>query len=237
LLELSFNWGYPVLLYKNIGILLLLFAFPAFSQEIVRYNGSDGKRVYSNTEPLYQLPGNAVSTPEISRTVEVAVEMQASQRMEALIHQVSEKHGVDPELVKAVARVESNYNPYAVSQRGAQGIMQLVPGTARRFGVANTFDVKQNIEGGVKYLKFLMELFPNNLTKILAAYNAGENAVIKHRGVPPYRETREYVRKITSLYSRKDLIQTARNEPDGGIVRYLDDAGRIVYSNLESAYR
>jgi soluble lytic murein transglycosylase-like protein len=140
-------------------------------------------------------------------------------------------------LVKAVARVESNYNPYAGSRRGAQGIMQLVPATARRFGVANTFDVKQNIEGGVKYLKFLMELFPDNLTKILAAYNAGENAVIKHRGVPPYRETREYVRKITDLYGRKDLIQTASNEPDGGIVRYLDDAGRVVYSNLESAYR
>jgi soluble lytic murein transglycosylase-like protein len=237
LLDLSFNWGYPILFSKNIGAFLLFFAFPAFSQEIVRYNGSDGRTVYSNAEPLYQLPGNAVSTPEIFRTVEAAVEMQATQRMEALIHRVSKKHGIDPELVKAVARVESNYNPYAVSRRGAQGIMQLIPGTARRFGVANTFDVKQNIEGGVKYLKFLMELFPNNLTKILAAYNAGENAVIRYRGVPPYRETQEYVRKISSLYGRKDLFQTARNESDGGIVRYLDDAGRVVYSNLESAYR
>ena len=170
---------------KIVGSFLLLFAFPALSQEIVRFNGPDGKRTYSNTESSYQLPGNAVSTPEVIRTVGIAMEMQASQKMETLIQQVSEKHGVDPELVKAMAQVESNYNPYAVSQKGAQGVMQLIPGTARRFGVANTFDVKQNIEGGVKYLKFLMELFPNNLTKILAAYNAGENAVIKYRGVPP----------------------------------------------------
>lgn len=209
----------------------------AFAQEIVRYVGSDGKRVYSNTESIYQLPGNAVSSPEVMKTVGQVSELQASQKVETLIQQISEKHGMDPDLVKAVAKVESNYNPYAVSRRGAMGLMQLLPDTAKRFGVSNIFDTRQNIEGGVKFLKFLMEMFPNNLTRILAAYNAGEKAVLKYGGIPPYQETREYVRKITALYGKRGPFETARAEPEGTIVRYQDEAGRIVYSNLESAYR
>jgi soluble lytic murein transglycosylase-like protein len=164
------------------------------------------------------------------------IEIQASQTIDNLIYQISERHGVDPDLVKAVARVESNYNPYAVSRRGAQGIMQLIPETARRFGVSNIFDARQNIEGGVKFLKFLMEMFPNNLPYILAAYNAGENAVLKYRGIPPYRETQAYVRKTTHLYNKKAPFLTAKNESDGSIVRYCDKAGRVVYSNVGSAY-
>ena len=198
---------------------------------------NDGKRIYSNTESVYQLPDNVVSTPEILKTVEVVRDIQATQKVDVLIQQVSEKHGIDPDLVKAVARAESNYNPYAVSRRGAMGLMQLVPATAKRFGVANIFDVKQNLEGGIKYLKFLMETFPNNLPYILAAYNAGENAVFRHRGIPPYRETQDYVRKISTLYGKRLQFETARADFEGTIVRYQDEAGRIVYSNLESAYR
>jgi soluble lytic murein transglycosylase-like protein len=209
----------------------------SFAQDIVRYVGSDGKRVYSNTESIYQLPGNVVSSSEVMKTVNQVSEFQASQKVENLIQQISERHGMDPDLVKAVAKVESNYNPYAVSRRGAMGLMQLLPDTAKRFGVSNIFDTKQNIEGGVKFLKFLMEMFPNNPTRILAAYNAGEKAVLKYGGIPPYRETREYVRKITALYGKKSPFETARVEPEGTIVRYRDEAGRVVYSNVESAYR
>jgi len=221
-------------------IFLGLLGFPlrvSFSQEIVRFVGSDGRTVYSNTESVFQLPGNAVSSPDLLKAVEKITELQSDQKVEKLIQQLSEKHTIDPDFVKAVAKVESNYNSYAVSQRGALGIMQLLPSTAKRFGVSNIFDTRQNIEGGIKFLKFLMEMFPNNLPNVLAAYNAGEKAVLKFGGVPPYRETRDYVRKITALYGKKTPFETAKVGPEGTIVRYLDEAGHVVYSNLESAYR
>jgi hypothetical protein len=227
---------------KEISLILILglLGIPlrvSFAQEIVRFVGSDGRRVYSNTESVFQLPGDAVSSPDLLKAVEQITELQTVQKVENLIQQISEKHAIDPDLVKAVAKVESNYNTYAVSRRGAMGIMQLLPYTAKRFGVSNIFDTRQNIEGGIKFLKFLMEMFPNNLANILAAYNAGEKAVLKFGGVPPYRETRDYVRKITALYGKKTSFETAKVGPEGIIVRYLDEAGHVVYSNLESAYR
>ena len=209
----------------------------SFAQEIVRFVGTDGRTVYSNTDPVFQLPGDAVSSPGLLKAVEEISELQTVQKVEKLIQQISEKHAIDPALVKAVAKVESNYNPYAVSQRGAMGIMQLLPSTAKRFGVSNVFDTRQNIEGGVKFLKFLIEMFPNDLSKILAAYNAGEKVVLKYGGVPPYRETKDYVRKITALYGKKLSFETAKAGAEGSIIRYRDEAGHVVYSNLESAYR
>lgn len=143
---------------------------------------------------------------------------------------------MDPELIKAVARVESNYNPTALSPKGALGIMQLVPATAERFGVADPYDPAQNIEGGVRYLKFLQDRFPGNLALALAAYNAGENAVRRHGGIPPYRETRDYVRKIRRLYGW-DLPRSDAGGAKADIVTHRDSAGRLVYSNLGSAYR
>ena len=219
-------------------ILMLVFAGKNTieAQEIDRVTGKDGKKIYANTEEVYQLVDNLSFSPETnSRTQTIFIDNQTSQKIDNLIHQISEQHGVDPELVRAVARVESNYNPHAVSYKGALGLMQLLPETAKRFGVRNVWDPQQNIEGGVKFLKFLNEMFPNNLPYVLAAYNAGENAVVKHRGIPPYRETQSYVRRITSLY-KKGSILTATSEPDGGIVCYRDEAGRVVYSNLEATY-
>ena len=160
-------------------------------------------------------------------------------QIEKWIQEISDQQGVDPELVKAVAKTESNYNPYAVSNKGALGLMQLIPETAKRFGVTNVFDAKQNIEGGVKFLKFLMGMFPNNLPYILAAYNAGENAVLKYKGIPPYRETQAYVRKISQAYSKKGSFLVASNQSaaDRRITTYRDNSGRVVYSNVDSAYR
>jgi hypothetical protein len=110
-----------------------------------------------------------------------------------MINRIAALHDVEPMLVHSVIKAESNYNPLAISSKGAQGIMQLIPATARRFGVANTFNVQQNIEGGVKYLKFLMDYFHSDYVKVIAAYNAGEAAVDKYGGIPPYSETRNYV--------------------------------------------
>ena len=118
-----------------------------------------------------------------------------------IIAALSEAHGVDPMLVRALIQVESNYQPRARSRRGAMGLMQLMPSTAREYKVRNPFDPKANIEAGIKHLKGLIDRFGVELA--LAAYNAGEGAVMKFNGVPPYRETKDYVSKILSLAGLK----------------------------------
>jgi hypothetical protein len=108
-------------------------------------------------------------------------------------------HGVSVDLVKAVIAVESEFDPLAVSSKGARGLMQLMPFTAQRFGVTDSFDPRQNIFGGVQYLRFLLDMFQGDVALALAGYNAGENAVTRFRGIPPFKETRTYVQKIQAL--------------------------------------
>jgi hypothetical protein len=105
-------------------------------------------------------------------------------------------HGVSAELIKAVIQAESEFDQWAVSSKGARGLMQLMPFTARRFGVSDSFDPRQNIFGGAQYLRFLLDLFSGDVALALAGYNAGENAVLRFKGVPPFKETRNYVQKI-----------------------------------------
>jgi len=110
------------------------------------------------------------------------------------------RHGLDPELVMAVVSVESGFRPQAVSPKGAQGLMQLMPKTASSLGVADVFDPAQNLDGGTRHLGQLLTLYGGDLARALAAYNAGEGAVHRHGGVPPYRETRAYVKKVLERY-------------------------------------
>jgi soluble lytic murein transglycosylase-like protein len=112
------------------------------------------------------------------------------------------KHGLDPELVLAVVGVESAFRPDAVSPKGAQGLMQLMPGTADSLGVEDAFDPGQNLDGGVRHLGSLLTLYEGDLSRALAAYNAGEGAVARHGGIPPFRETREYVKRVLERYRR-----------------------------------
>jgi soluble lytic murein transglycosylase-like protein len=122
--------------------------------------------------------------------------------MDAFIKKVAAKYNVSPDVVAAVIEAESEFNPRAVSRRGARGLMQLMPKTAKTLGVDDPFDPRENIEAGVRHLRALMDRFGDNLPLVLAAYNAGEVAVIKHGGVPPYRETRAYVKRIMKKLDR-----------------------------------
>jgi len=129
-------------------------------------------------------------------------EPEAEMTIDEHIKEVADRHGVRADLVAAVIEAESEFNPRAVSRRGARGLMQLMPKTAATLGVDDPFDPKANIEAGVKHLRAMMDRFDNNIPLALAAYNAGEVAVIKHRGIPPYRETRAYVKRILKRLDR-----------------------------------
>jgi len=123
-----------------------------------------------------------------------------SANYDLLISEISKKYQVDFALIKAIIRTESGFNPRAVSRKGAKGLMQLMPATAQRMNVSNIFSPRENIEGGVRYFKYLLSLFNDDLRLSLAAYNAGENLVSELRTIPPYRETVDYVRRVLSYY-------------------------------------
>jgi soluble lytic murein transglycosylase-like protein len=136
--------------------------------------------------------------------------------LDAMIDGQAVQQGVDPALVKAVIKTESNFNPHALSPVGAQGLMQLMPGTARGLGVEDPLNPAQNVEGGTRYLKGLMGKY-QDLPKALAAYNAGPGAVDKYGGIPPYGETQQYVKKVLNAYNTykgEDLKPPAGNKPE-----------------------
>jgi len=121
-------------------------------------------------------------------------------KYDPIIERYAKKYRIDPVLVRAVIQVESDFNPRCVSNRGARGLMQLIPATARRYGVTTVHDPDQNIHGGIRYLSDLLEMFDDDLPRALAAYNAGEGAVQKYGGIPPYAETTEYVQRALTVY-------------------------------------
>jgi soluble lytic murein transglycosylase-like protein len=125
------------------------------------------------------------------------------------VYAASQKHGVDADLIQSVIRAESGFNPKAVSRKGAQGLMQLMPATASKLGVTNSMDPAANVEGGTQYLHELLERYNNDLVKALAAYNAGPERVEQYKGVPPYRETYAYISRIIADFNRKKLAQYA----------------------------
>lgn len=145
--------------------------------------------------------------------------------LEEVIPSLGRRYGVDPALVKAIIEVESAWNPRARSRKGALGLMQLLPHTAARFGVRRIFDPEENVAGGVRYLRFLLDRFRGDLGLTLAAYNAGEDAVASHAGIPPYLETLDYVRQVEARYRDSGQAASLRS-----IYARLED-GRVVYAN------
>jgi soluble lytic murein transglycosylase-like protein len=162
-----------------------------------------------------------------------AVEEQPVDPMERIVREAAQRHQVDPALVKAVITTESGWNPRAVSRKGAMGLMQLIPGTAERYGVGDPYDPAQNVEGGTTYLKWLLDRYNGDLTKTLAAYNAGEHAVDMYGGVPWYPETRRYVQKVRQAYFQpgSGRSPTLWSAPKAPVRREVEPGGRIVFTN------
>lgn len=171
-------------------------------------------------DPNYQnlVRGKLVSSASIDDAIETA----------------ARRHNVDPNLVRAVIKVESGGNPSAVSRKGAMGLMQLMPATAKQLKVTNPFDPEQNVDAGVRHLKGLLDNFRGDLNLTLAAYNAGEGAVRRNGGVPRYSETRNYVQRITTLYGRGGNLAFSFSAPLSAPIHvYRDERGVLKITNTE----
>ncbi|HET8668596.1 MAG TPA: lytic transglycosylase domain-containing protein, partial [Terriglobales bacterium] len=164
--------------------------------------------------------GRVVSTAEIDNAIQ----------------QAAKRHGVDPNLVRAMIKVESNFNPRAVSRKGAMGLMQLMPDTARGLKVTNPFDPNQNVDAGVRYFKNLMNNYGGNVNLSLAAYNAGARNVAQAGGVPRFPETQNYVKQITNMYWHGDAVRSLHVDGTPSLVpakMFRSAEGKLVITNTE----
>lgn len=206
--------------------LIFLISFNIEAQTLYKYTDSSGNITYTSRKPQ-GVSWSVVTAKKPTKSVFIqrgqgykwkGTPVQSSYDED--IRFISKQYRLDPAIVKAVIHIESAFNSNAISSAGARGLMQLMPATARRFGVDNSYDPYENMLGGAQYLRWLFERFNGNLRYVLAAYNAGEGAVDKHKGIPPYQETQDYVKKVikmAELYrndfsgsSKKDNIATIR---------------------------
>jgi len=200
-----------ILVFSFMAIVSLIFIMNSplsAAARIFSYKNEQGKMVFTN-EPTISY---SVTEPD-----EKKIEMYQN-----VINSIATRFQVDSKLVHAIITAESNYNPRAVSRKGAKGIMQLMPSTAKRYGVTRIFDPMDNIIGGVKYLKDLLIIFDGDLKYALASYNAGENMVKYYNGIPPFEETKDYVEKVMNLYEKAGGKKTA--------YKYWDMQNKIHYS-------
>lgn len=200
----------PPLLVACTALGVALFGSPA-AADIYTYTDADGTihftnspkgdkryRVYLKSKP----GGGRAARPGVTPVRPSDTSKERFTRYDEHIRHAATFYQIPEELVRAVIRVESNYDPRAVSPAGAQGLMQLMPGTAQRMQVKDAFDPRENIFGGVRYLRVLANLFNGDLSLTVAGYNAGEGAVMRHRGIPPYDETQLYVARVLEYYRR-----------------------------------
>jgi soluble lytic murein transglycosylase len=202
----------------------IVIAGPA-GAETYKLRGPDGTTHFTNapTDPRYQRMGITTGT----QTGWLRLPQGDTRPYAREIQEAANRHGVPERLVTAVIRAESGFNPRAVSRKGAQGLMQLMPSTASVLGVRNSFDPRENIDGGVRHLRGLIDRFPGNLPLAVAAYNAGEKAVLQYGGIPPYPETQDYVVKVLRFYGIE-----GGSTPPTRIYQTIARDGTITYTNI-----
>jgi soluble lytic murein transglycosylase-like protein len=224
------------------GTLVLCAGFfaPGASAQIAKVLDTTGRQLFVNAEPPATIrlgalkPRATIYMPAESfltgrERPAVSIDRDGAEK---LVREAADRHHVDPALVRAVIETESNWNPRAYSHKGAGGLMQLIPTTAQRYGAYDLFNPQQNIDAGVKHLKWLLERYNGNLDLALAAYNAGEGAVDRAHGIPAFRETRDYVQKVQNAYFRPGSGRLADAFVNAhAIHRDVTPTGRIVFTN------
>jgi len=221
------------MLKVGIAFCVLALAVSAASAEIYKYVDEDGVVCY--TDAPFGKKSQRIERDMVLPQRQKA-DMLTRSDFSSYVHQAAAKYDLEPELIKAVITTESNGNHRAVSRKGAIGLMQLMPATANDLNVINPFNPEENIEGGTRYLKQLLERFNGNLTLALAAYNSGPKTVEKYGAVPPILETRQYVKKVFSLYNGKRTYElsdmsSSSQKPYSPIYKIVLDDGTILFTN------
>lgn len=219
---------------------LMLSSQYSFCQTLYSYSNEEGVRVFTNiapTSPVFDLKIiGAVPAPEPPPPSPPKTKAEA---YDPIIEKYATNYRVDASLIKSIIATESDFNPKAVSPKGARGLMQLMPETAKRLGVENSFDPEQNIQGGVKHFRTLLDTFNQDVSLSLAAYNAGENLVQRIGRIPAIKETQEYVKIVKKRYEKsksetQDQAQEKAQEQEmpPAIFRYIDESGTLYLTNI-----
>ncbi len=209
-------------------------------QRVFSYLDENGVRVFTNIPPKNAAAGNAQNPVTYEKaTTRPTNGADVRANVDSIIEKYAGQYELDPKLVRSMIASESAFNPRALSRKGAQGLMQLMPETASRVGVKNPYDPEENIRGGMEHMRFLLNTFNNDLTLSLAAYNAGENLVQRIRRVPNFPETKAYVRTVTSKYGRAELqAQASQGAPRGpSTFKWVDNQGITHLTNIAPAQR
>jgi len=212
-----------------VGAVIVPVFGPVRADELLYYKDKDGNIVFTNTAPSTE----AKPVPRLRGGPAQKVVTLPATPYDPYIEMVARDNGVDPSLVKAVALVESGFNPKATSAKGARGLMQLMPATAKQYGVSNLHDPYQNLSAGAKHLRELLDQYDGNVTLALAAYNAGSGAVKRYGGVPAYAETQDYVKKVQTKMGRTPRRNEGRlvSPKSSKIEMRVEADGSVTLSN------
>jgi soluble lytic murein transglycosylase-like protein len=231
-------YGVPngYLMKKEVLICLVVISWAvflpcSFGEALRSYIDENGVQVYTNISPIEQ-----IDDPKATSLQSSSVAPTPSPKTFALddiIEKYAGDYQLDPLLIRSIIATESGFNHKAVSPKGARGLMQLMPATASRLGVRNSFDPEENIRGGVRHFRSLMDSFNNNLDLSLAAYNAGENLVRRLGRIPDFKETKEYVESVKRKYVRNnDTAQLPVEDPPPVLYKYVDESGVLHLTNI-----
>jgi len=208
-------------------------------QRVYSYIDENGVRIFTNIPPKNATAVDQPVSDSSGRSAGLSESPQGKVPIDSIIDKYADHYRLDPKLVRSMIATESGFNPRAVSRKGAQGLMQLMPSTASRLGVKNPFDPEENIRGGMEHMRFLLDTFNEDVTLSLAAYNAGENLVQRIKRIPDYPETKAYVRTVKSRLEQKKVAgQTTSSAPRGpSTFQWRDTQGILHLTNIAPTQR